>query len=224
MRRFLWALLPLVAAPLAAQPDPALAGARTDCGPRNGSWPINWSAPFQVGNVASGQARYGPCYGGGPRCSDLGGACIETEAERQEAIKILLALTAGRCDPPRGTMFPSDQTLHDWTLSILGMEKLRKKYRDMGCQDQPPPSPTTCPAGQECRGPCPACPPAPTCGPIAAEAVRPPAMQALLVWDIRTAPPTMRRAQWLGSVYLLQGGAELAADKVSHWMLVPEVK
>lgn len=220
MKRLLGALL-LLAAPLAAQPDPVLSGARTDCGPRNGSWPINWSAPFQVGNVDSGRARYGPCYGGGPRCSDLGGACIETEAERQEAIKMLLALTAGRCDPPRGTMFPSDQTLHDWTLSVLGMEKLRKRYRDLGCKEEPPPQSAACPAGQECRGPCPACPPAPACGPIASGTSLPPTGQALLVWDARTAPPTMRRAVWLGNVYLLQSGAELAPEKVSHWMPEP---
>lgn len=183
------------ACPLLAQPDPSLASATTDCGVRNTQFRINWSVPF-TGTLESGKLRYGPCFGGGARCNDIGGVCIQTEAERQEAIAMLLALTAGTCSPPRGTLFPSEQTLFDWSLALLGsnpdpqrnrsgMDVLRTKYAALKC---PPPGSggqTTCPAGQSCRGECPACPSCPPCPPTTC----PPASSAPVYATI-SSPPT----------------------------------
>lgn len=208
-------------------PDPSLAGSSTDCGPRGTNYRIKWEEPYLHPDLASGQRRWGPCFGvSSALCRDLGNVCISTEAERNEATGILLALTAGRCDPPRGTLFPSEQTLYDWTLAFRGMDKLRSKYRALGCDNPPPPPPTTtCPTGEACRPPCPACPVCPICPPASSCVPSigiPPLNTLLVIWDTRTTPPARRMATWIGDRYLTWGGAEIEPAKVSRWLAVPD--
>jgi hypothetical protein len=224
-------------------PDPLLANATTDCGPNNSRVPINWSAPF-TGSVESGRRRYGggnlarSCFGQGPNCTDIVGQCIQTEAERQEAIKILLALAAGTCSPPRGTLFPSEQTLYDWTLASVGarsgMDLLRKKYEGLGCGPVGGTNPFTCPSGQSCKPPCPVCAVCPvcevcsTCLPVAPAGTPvpmstiPPENTPLLLWD-RLDSERLYRGKRVGDDVYLVGAARLKAEDFSHWMEVPRL-
>lgn len=233
-------LLAVFACPMLAQgpPDPRLASATTDCGPRNTAYRIRWTEPFIYGDLESGRRRYGPCFGGGPLCSDLGGKCIETENEAALLEEWLTAIMAGRCDPPRGSLRPSIQTKHDWSYALLGnrsaMDLIRKDYQDLGCAGtSKPPMTAACPSGQTCQPfPAPACPscssccPAcPVCPPVASCAPStgiPPRDVLLVIWDTRTTPPARRLALWIGDRYLLHSGAEVEAGKVSQWLVVPQ--
>lgn len=216
-------------------PDPLLANATTDCGPRNTPYKIRWNEPFIYGDLESGRRRYGPCFGGGPLCNDLNEACIETENEAARAEEWLTALMAGRCDPPRGVLRPSIQTRHDWTYALRGkvsaMRDLQKKYEQMGCAVTGPVGGTnsfTCPSGQSCKPPCPVCPVCevcPACPPVTpagtpvSMATTPPENTPLLLWD-RLDSERVYRGKRVGDVYLV-GAVRLKAEDFSHWMEVP---
>lgn len=221
MRRLLLILL-LLAAPAAGQIAP-FPGAQTQCG-KNGTW-YTYRPDIPLTGVDSGRLRYGPCFGGNfamAECSDVGGRCIVSEASRLEIQNKLTELQ--RCLGQPAVM-PSQQLIYDLGLTRGTLDRLRREHAKCTTSAAP-----TCPPGQSCRGECPSCPvcapcpPVPACGPIAASTGLPPTGQALFVWDTRTAPPTLRRTVWLGTTYLLQSGAELAPEKVSHWMLIPEIR
>lgn len=219
---------------LSAQPDPILINATTDCGPRGANYRIKWTEEYKHPDLESARRRWGPCVGTSDAlCNDTRGTCVSTEAEEALVKNLLRSISSGKCDPPKETLWPSHQTVYDWTLSYKGgrsgVDILRQKFRDMGCSEKPIEEPTgKCPVGQSCQpNPCPVCVECPKCPDIPS-----------IIWVSMATPPLERsdrpglllldisgeifRGYRLGNNFRV-GPVDIPFSRFTHWLEIPKI-